>query len=84
MMKSAEIRGRYTYQNDQVLLSLLDIRKYGDDANSFGDLDNFRAGNTPLTTIPPSILITSYRHDTHLLELTCPFNSAEHLQAAWE
>jgi len=88
-------QGKYTYGQDQILLSLLvDIGEFCDDANVFADLDNCRAGNTPLTTIPPSILTTSYRpdivifiaerHDIHLLELTCPFNSMEHLQAAWE
>ena len=45
-----------------------------------------------MATAPPSILPTSYRPDIVifnaekleicLLELTCPFNSAEHLQAA--
>jgi len=84
---------RYTYRHDQVLLSLLvDIGKYCDDANIFADLDNYRAGNTPLATIPPST--TSYRpdimiynaegRDIRLLEFICPFNSTEHLQAAWD
>jgi len=83
-------QGRYTYQHDQVLLSLLvDIGKYCDDANVFANLDNYRAGNTPLATIPPSVLTTLYRpdivifnaerRDIRLLELTCPFNSTEHL-----
>ena len=87
-------QGRYTYQHDQVLLSLLvDIGEYCDDAIVFARLDNYRAGNTPLATIPPSILTASYRpdivifnaerHDIRLLELTCLFNSAERLQAAW-
>jgi len=87
-------QGRYVYRHDQVLLSLLvDIEEYCDDANVFADLDNYRAGNTPLATIPPSILTTSYRPDIvifnaerrdiiRVLELTCPFNSLEHLQAA--
>ena len=88
-------QGRYTYRHDQVLLSLLlDILKYSSGAKVFADLDNCRACNTPLATIPPSILTTSYRPDIVifnveryeicLLELTCPFNSAEHLQAARE
>ena len=55
-------QGRYTYRHDQVLLSLLvDIMEYCDDANVFADLDTYRAGNTPLATIPPSILTISYR-----------------------
>jgi len=47
-----------------------------------------------LATIPLSVLTTSYqpdvvifnaeKHDIRILELTCPFNSAEHLQAARE
>jgi len=86
---------RYTYRHDQVLLSLLlDAQKYCIDANVFADLDNYRACNSPLATIPPSIPTTSYRPDIVifnadrleicLIELTCPFNSAEHLQAARE
>jgi len=52
------------------------------------------ACNAPLATIAPSSLTTLYRpdiaifnsekRDIRLLELTCPFNSAEHLQAAQE
>jgi len=57
-------------------------------------LDCYQACNASLATIPPSILTTSYwpdivifnaeKRDIRLLELTCPFNSAEHLQAAQE
>ena len=50
--------------------------------------------DTPLATIPPSIIPISYcpniviyneqHHKIQLLELTCPFNTTEHLQAARE
>jgi len=56
------------------------------------DLPNFYANDTPQTTIPSDLLITSYRleiviHNTQcpsvtLLELTCPLDSAQHIQAA--
>ena len=55
------------------------------------DLPNFFANDTPQTTIPSDLLITSYRsdvviHNTQcpsvtLLELTCPLDSVQHIQA---
>ena len=56
------------------------------------DLPNFYANVAPQTTIPTDLLITSYRldiviHNTQvpsvtLLELTCPLDSGQHIQAA--
>ena len=52
--------GIRTYWHDQLSL-LLDIQKHcSDDTNIFADLDNYRVCNTPLATIPLSILTTSY------------------------
>jgi len=58
----------------------------------YADLHNFYANDAPLTTIPTDLLITSYRpdiviHNTQvpsvtLLELTCPLDSGQHIQAA--
>ena len=88
-------QGRYTYCHDQVLLSLLlDIQKCCScsDYAVFADINDYQASDTPLATIPPSVLPTTYRPDIvlhnaqrceiQLLELTCPFNSTEQLQAA--
>ena len=59
----------------------------------FGDLHNHRDCEAPHTTIPTSILITSYHPDivvynlqvqcVAMLELTCPLDSVHHLQSAW-
>ena len=85
-------QGRYTYRHDQVLLSLLlDIQKCCSDYSVFADINNYRASDTLLATIPPSVLPTTYhpdivlrnvqRDEIQLLELICPFNSTEHVQA---
>ena len=56
------------------------------------DIPNFYANDATQTTIPSDILITSYHPDIvifnsqlpsiTLLELTCPLDSIEHIQAA--
>ena len=58
----------------------------------FADIPNFHADNSPQSTIPMSLLITSYRPDIviynsqsssiTLLELTCPLDSIHHIQSA--
>ena len=49
-------QGRYTYQHNEVLLCLLmDIQKYCSDAVVFADINDYRASDAPLATIPPSI-----------------------------
>ena len=58
----------------------------------FADLNNHRACEAPQATIPTSILITPYRpdivvynsqvHSVAMLELTCPLDSAHHLESA--
>ena len=55
-------------------------------------INYYWASDTLLATSPPYVLPTTYRPDIvlhnaqrgeiQLLELTCPFNSTEHLQAA--
>ena len=58
----------------------------------FADLNNHRACEAPQATIPTSILITPYHpdivvynsqvHSVTMLELTCPLDSAHHLESA--
>jgi len=60
--------------------------------HEYADLLNFYANNAPQTTIPSDILITSYCPNfvifnfqlpfITLLELTCPLDSTQHIQAA--
>ena len=59
---------------------------------SFADLQGFRAGEAPQSTIPSTLLITPYRPDiviynsdkpsVALLELTCPLDSEYNIQSA--
>ena len=73
---------------------LSDIQLHCGDAVVYADIDGYRASDTPLATNPPSIVPTSYHPDIviyneqhckiRLLELTCSFNTTEHLQAARE
>ena len=58
----------------------------------YADLPGMRASESPQGTIPPSLIITSYRPDiviynetcnlVALLELTCPLDSIHHLESA--
>jgi len=55
----------------------------------YADLPGMRASDYPQSTIPPSLLIISYRSDlviynqeTNSLELTCPLDSTGQLEAA--
>ena len=73
---------------------LSDIQLHCGDAVVYADIDGYRASDTPLATIPPSIVHTPYRPDIviyneqhrkiQLLELTCSFNTTEHLQTSRE
>ena len=86
---------RYTFRHNQVLSilasSLIDIFADTPFVKVFADLPNFYANDAPQATIP-SDLITSYRPDIviyntkcpsiALLELTCPLDSSQHIQAA--
>ena len=74
---------------------LFNIQNYCCGVNVFTDLDTYWSCKHPLATIfLPSFLITLYqpdivifnaeKRDIRLLELICPFNSVEHLQAARE
>ena len=58
----------------------------------FVDLPNLQASVSPPATIPPEVMVTSYRPDLvfyntatnpiALLELTCPLDSEHHPQSA--
>ena len=58
----------------------MDIQKNCGDTTVFADISGYRASDTPLTIIPPSISTTSYRpkivifseqrHEVQLLKLT--------------
>ena len=87
---------RYTYRHDQVLRVLATklSEAFADIpfVKVFADIPNFHADNSPQSTIPMSLLITSYRPDIviynsqsssiTLLELTCPLDSIHHIQSA--
>ena len=87
---------RYTYRHDQVLRVLATnlSEAFADIpfVEVFADIPNFHADNSPQSTIPMSLLITSYRPDIviynsqsssiTLLELTCPLDSIHHIQSA--
>ena len=89
-------QGRNTYQHDEVLKCLLsDIQLFSySDAVVYADIDGYRASDTPLATIPPSIVPRPYHPDIviyneqqrkiQLLKLTCSFNTIEHSQATCE
>ena len=85
----------YTYRHNQVLSALAMLTNAFADCPSiqvFADLNNHRACEAPQATIPTSILITPYRpdivvynsqvHSVAMLELTCPLDSAHHLESA--
>ena len=88
---------RYTYRHNQVLSALAAMltNAFADcpSIQVFADLNNHQACEAPQATIPTSILITPYRpdivvynsqvHSVAMLELTCPLDSAHHLESAW-
>ena len=87
---------RYTYRHDLVIQSLVDsfIRVYIDlpYIRVYADLPNLRASESPPSTLPPNVIVTPFRpdiviHNTVtssilLFELTCPLDSAHHLEQA--
>ena len=86
----------YTYRHDQVLFVLVskltELFAGTPHVQVFADLPNFHADHCPQSTIPSSLLITSYRPDivlynsqassVALLELTCPLDSNHHIESA--
>ena len=89
-------QGRYTYRHDQVLSCLVsglsDLLAEVNSICIYADLPGMRASESPQETVPSSLMVTSYRPDivihnvinntVALLELTCPLDSAQHLEAA--
>ena len=87
---------RYTFRHNHVLSVLASaLTNLFTDApfvKVYADLPGFYANISPQTTIPSNILVTSYRpdivlfntkcHSICLLELTCPLDSPQHIQAA--
>ena len=87
---------RYTYRHNLVIQSLVDsfIRVYIDlpYIRVYADLPNLRASESPPSTLPPNVIVTPFRpdiviHNTVtssilLFELTCPLDSAHHLEQA--
>ena len=87
---------RCTYQHDSVVWSLADsfIKIYIDlpFIRVYADLPNLQASESPPSTIPPNVIVTPFRpdiviHNTItssllLFELTCPLDSAHHLEQA--
>jgi len=87
---------RYTFRHNQVLSVLASAltNLFADVpfVKVYADLPNFYANNAPQTTIPADVLVTPYRPDIVifntkcqsicLLELTCPLDSPQHIQAA--
>ena len=82
---SALDQGRFTWRHNSVLRSFIDVfaSRLKSDVVFFSDLDGFQAPHGG--TIPPDILVTSFRPDLFfidrtrrriaLLELTCPWDS---------
>jgi len=87
---------RYTYRHDQVLGCLVsgisDLLAEDASVCIYADLPGMRASESPQGTVPISLMVTSYRPDIviyhitsnsiALLELTCPLDSTQHLEAA--
>ena len=87
---------RFTYRHNQVLhclaSKLSDFLSGFNTIHVYADLPGMRASESPQGTIPPSLIITSYRPDiviynetcnlVALLELTCPLDSIHHLESA--
>jgi len=84
---------RYTYRHDQVLSCLVSgLSDLLAGINSICIYADLRASKSPLGTVPSSLMVTSYCPDivihnvinntVALLELTCPLDSTQHLEAA--
>ena len=88
------LQGHYTWRHDVILKRLYHLLKdnLDDSIMVFADLDNLRASNTPLATIPLNILVTTARPDIVvidgsyicLLELKIPCNNVTNLTNARE
>ncbi len=79
-------QGRYTWRHDSVLSRLLRLLRSNLDDNSsvYVDLDGLRASDSPPSTVPLDILVTSARPDVviiddRIIELTIPANNATSL-----
>ena len=87
-------QGRYTWRHDSVLHHILRFLSLNlsTSATLYGDIDGHRAIESPATTIPLDLLVTSARPDIVLIdkaenviliiELTIPFNSQESFDRA--
>ena len=92
-------QNRYTYRHNLALQCLayqfIDLCENLPFIQVFVDLPNLQASVSPPATIPPEVMVTSYRSDLvfyntatnsiALVELTCPLDSEEsehHLQSA--
>jgi len=88
---------RFTYRHDLVLHSLVTsfVEVFVDlpFVQIYTDLPSSRASDSPLATIPTTVMVTPYRPDIViyntinssllLFELTCPLDSNHHLSQAW-
>ena len=84
----------WTWRHDSALKKILQgiIPLLCSDRKLYADIDQWRAEDTPPSTIPPNILSISLRPDIvhslskqiHLLELTIPTNSQKGLDQARE
>ena len=90
-------QNRYTYWHNLALQCLayqfsIDLGENLPFIQVFVDLPNLQASVSPPATIPPDVMVTSYRPDLvfyntatnsiALLELTCPLDSEHHPQSA--
>ena len=89
-------QNRYAYRHNLALQCLayqfIDLCENLPFIQVFVDLPNLQASVSPPATIPPEVMVTSYRPDLvfyntatnsiALLELTCPLDSEHHLQSA--
>ena len=89
-------QGRFTYRHNQVLpcftSKLKNFFSTTGTVSVYADLPGLRASDSPQATVPPTLLVTSYRPDivlynkssnlVALLELTCPLDSVDHLQGS--
>ena len=87
-------QGRYTWRHDSVLRNLFQFLRSNLDTSVsiFADLNGMRAADTPPSTIPLNVLVTTARPDIvviddnhiYLLELTIPCNTVTNLGNARE
>ena len=89
-------QNRYTYRHNLTLQCLayqfIKFFEHLPRIQVFADLPNLQASVSPPATVPPEVMLTSYRPDLvfyntdtnsiALLELTCPLDSIHHLESA--